>query len=87
MVWKCKTFCIEKESLIREFAEEHKTEILEIQKENRRLESILLQDHTQRVDELEDKVEKLQQELIQRENKIQTQYTPTKQYCRSWVIR
>ena len=68
------SFAFEKEPLIHEFTEEHKPKILEIQNERR--ESILLQDHTERVDHLQDEVQKLQQELIQRENNRHIQEPP-----------
>ena len=42
-------FALEKESLIHDFTEEHKTEILDLQDKTRRQESILLKEQTERV--------------------------------------
>ena len=56
-------FALEKESLICDFAEEHKTEILDIQNKTRRQESILLKEHTEKVEQLKNKVQRLQHEL------------------------
>ena len=53
-------FTLEKESLIHDFAEEHKTEILDIQNKTRKQESILLKEHTEKVEQLENEVQRLQ---------------------------
>ena len=55
-------FALEKESLIRDFTEEHKTEILDIQNKKRRRESILLKEHTEKVEQLKNEVQRLQHE-------------------------
>ena len=69
-------FALEKESLIRDFAEEHKTEILDIQNKTRRQQSILLKEHTEKV-ELKDEVQRLQHELrTSIENNIQIEQNP-----------
>ena len=65
-------FALEKESLIHDFAEEHKTEILDIQNKTRRRESILLKEHTEKVEQLENEVQRLQHKLRTNiENNIQ----------------
>ena len=70
-------FALEKESLIHDFAEEHKTEILDIQNKTRRRESILLKEHTEKIEQFENEVQRLQHELrtnieiIYKLNKIQ----------------
>ena len=70
-------FALEKESLIRDFAEEHKTEILDIQNKTRRRESILLKEHTEKVEQLENKVQRLQHKLRTNiENNIQIEQNP-----------
>ena len=64
-------FALEKESLICDFAEEHKTEILDIQNKTRRRESILLKEHTEKVEQLKNEVQRLQHELrTNKENNI-----------------
>ena len=70
-------FALEKESLIRDFTEEHKTEILGIQNKTRRRESILLKEHTEKVEQLENEVQRLQHELRTNiENNIQIEQHP-----------
>ena len=70
-------FALEKESLIRDFAEEHKTEILDIQNKTRRQESILLKEHTEKVEQLENEVQRLQHKLRTNiENNIQIEQNP-----------
>ena len=70
-------FALEKESLIRDFTEEHKTEILGIQNKTRRQESILLKEHTEKVEQLENEVQRLQHELRTNiENNIQIEQNP-----------
>ena len=70
-------FALEKESLIRDFTEEHKTEILGIQNKTRRGESILLKEHTEKVEQLENEVQRLQHELRTNiENNIQIEQHP-----------
>ena len=70
-------FALEKESLICDFAEEHKTEILDIQNKTRRRESILLKEHTEKVEQLESGVQRLQHELrTNKENNIQIEQNP-----------
>ena len=70
-------FALEKESLIHDFAEEHKTEILNIQNKTRRQESILLKEHTEKVEQLENEVQRLQHELRTNiENNIQIEQNP-----------
>ena len=70
-------FALEKESLICDFTEEHKTEILGIQNKTRRRESILLKEHTEKVEQLENEVQRLQHELRTNiENNIQIEQNP-----------
>ena len=70
-------FALEKESLICDFAEEHKTEILDIQNKTRRQESILLKEHTEKVEQLENEVQRLKHELrTNKGNNIQIEQNP-----------
>ena len=70
-------FALEKESLIHDFTEEHKTEILDIQNKRRRQESILLKEHTEKAEQLENEVQRLQHELRTNiENNIQIEQNP-----------
>ena len=70
-------FALEKESLIHDFAEEHKTEILDIQNKTRRQESILLKEHTEKVEQLKNEVQRLKHELrTNKGNNIQIEQNP-----------
>ena len=70
-------FALEKESLIHDFAEEHKTEILDIQNKTRRQESILLKEHTEKVEQLKNEVQRLKHEFrTNKGNNIQIEQNP-----------
>ena len=69
-------FALEKESLIHDFAE-HKTEVLNMQNKTRRRESILLKEHTEKVEQLKSEVQRLQHKLRTNiENNIQIEQNP-----------